>query len=116
VAVAHQRSSALRVLAVLIAAPVTALSLPRAPQRYRLPTPRLQRASFSSIRAVAASVTDSAPNNGLVLPKIPPSKIRRGDYVVHASYGIGLFEGVYQTTDFTTLPNGTPASHTRHMT
>jgi len=36
--------------------------------------------------------------------------------VVHASYGIGLFEGVYQTTDFTTLPNGTPASHTRHMT
>ena len=32
----------------------------------------------------------------MVLPPLPKSKIRRGDYVVHRQYGVGLFEGVFE--------------------
>jgi transcription-repair coupling factor (superfamily II helicase) len=42
----------------------------------------------------------------LELPEIPPSKIRRGDYVVHRSLGVGLFEGVFELNEFTIKPDG----------
>ena len=34
-----------------------------------------------------------------MLPELPASKIRRGDYVVHNDYGVGLFEGVHKMAD-----------------
>ena len=41
--------------------------------------------------------TPSTPDSGgLALAKLKPSRIRRGDYVVHQSYGVGRFEGVHQ--------------------
>ncbi len=45
--------------------------------------------SSGAIPAAASAV-------GLTLPPLKPSKIRRGDYVVHTSYGVGLFEGVFE--------------------
>ena len=38
----------------------------------------------------------------LVLPKIPKSKIRKGDYIVHADFGVGRFEGVYKMQQWQT--------------
>ena len=38
----------------------------------------------------------------LVLPNIPKSKIRKGDYIVHADFGVGLFEGVYKMQQWQT--------------
>ena len=32
----------------------------------------------------------------MVLPPLPKSKIRRGDYVVHRQYGVGLFDGLFE--------------------
>ena len=40
------------------------------------------------------------------LPELPQSKIRRGDYVVHSDFGVGLFEGVHATSTFRVLKDG----------
>jgi len=57
--------------------------------------------------AAAATAAARAPRDGIELPELPKSKIRRGDYVVHRQYGVGNFEGVFQTTDLVYLANGT---------
>jgi hypothetical protein len=57
--------------------------------------------------AAASAIRSAAPDPPIELPKLPASKIRRGDYVVHRRYGIGLFEGVHQMTDWSVAPDGT---------
>lgn len=53
------------------------------------------------------SSISSSSAEPIVLPDIPKSKIRRGDFVVHQHYGVGLFEGVFRSQTFQVLPNGT---------
>ena len=57
--------------------------------------------------AAAAAAAAPKPQAPIALPQLPKSKIRRGDYVVHQHYGIGLFEGVFRSQTFQHLPNGT---------
>ena len=33
------------------------------------------------------------------MPKLKPSKIRRGDFIVHSAYGVGRFEGLEEQTE-----------------
>ena len=52
------------------------------------------------------TVTETAPAP-LALPKLKPSKIRRGDYIVHQDYGIGRFEGLHQMRQSIQAADGT---------
>ena len=58
--------------------------------------------------AVAAAAAASAAAAGAAPPKLQmtpevlrPSKIQRGDYVIHKSFGIGRFEGLYKKREVT---------------
>ena len=62
------------------------------------------KANAAAAAAAAPPIPTQAPIN---LPDLPKSKIRRGDFVVHQHYGIGLFEGVFRSQTFQLLPNGT---------
>ena len=42
----------------------------------------------------------------LKMPPLPKSKIRRGDYVVHKDYGIGLFEGLFGIAGYVLTKSG----------
>eukprot|EP00966_Prymnesium_polylepis_P106832 2473339-Prymnesium_polylepis.1 len=59
---------------------------------------------------VAAEAGDSgaAPRAPVLsLPKLKPSTIRRGDYIVHQDYGIGQFEGLHQMRQSVQKADGT---------
>ena len=51
--------------------------------------------------AASEAASEAAP--GEFVPQVlKPSKIQRGDYVIHKSYGIGRFDGLFQREEITT--------------
>ena len=63
------------------------------------PPPAAAPETTTMAAAMAQAAVNAAAAEGpqLSLPELPKSKIRRGDYIVHNDYGIGLFQGVHKT-------------------
>lgn len=63
--------------------------------------PGTSQAAEPALAAAPAAAPPPSPPAGLKplltdnMPKLKPSKIRRGDFIVHSAYGVGRFEGVY---------------------
>lgn len=54
-----------------------------------------------------AEGSGSGSGSGITFGKLKPSRIRRGDYVIHQSYGVGRFEGLHQLHQKVQAPDGT---------
>ena len=96
-----------RLAAVVSATPRTSIQAVVKQAAAAAAIPAEGTAAAAATAATAAAKQHAIGSRGLVLPELPKSKIRRGDYVVHRQYGIGNFEGVFRTTEFQTLANGT---------
>ena len=59
------------------------------------PPPPPPPAAASTAAGPKATAGTPSTESDMVLPPLPKSKIRRGDYVVHRHYGVGLFEGLF---------------------
>ena len=59
-------------------------------------------AAASAAKAAAASGAPApAPKLQMTPEVLKPSKIQRGDYVIHKAFGIGRFEGLYKKREIT---------------
>ncbi|KAL1520573.1 hypothetical protein AB1Y20_022149 [Prymnesium parvum] len=87
--------------------PPLARSLPPAPRAAARPRPGVLRAARAQMTAAEAAPPASPAKPSLHLPSLKPSRIRKGDFVVHQDYGIGRFEGLHQMQQSVQTADGT---------